>query len=88
MPVNASYLSRKDEGTRLRNDQLYHERRLGTKEWKQLVGYHRRSSVESDIGAFKHTFGDRIHAVTEEHTQCEVAVRVALQQAWKTHVVK
>ena len=86
-PVNAAYSSDKTVGTTLRNASLARMNKIGEKLWKDRTGYHRRSSVEADIGAFKQTFGERVRAVVPERQQAEVAVKVELQKAWKTMMV-
>lgn len=82
LPVNAGYQPESRPGAADRNNQVMQERHLGAAEWKDRVGYHVRSSVEADIGAFKATLGDKIRSKHIGTARAEIAARVGLRNYW------
>lgn len=52
-------------------------RRVGRRQWKRDVGYHRRSLAETAVFRLKTLFGDRVSARTFEGQMAQVALRGA-----------
>ncbi len=57
--------------------------RLGTAEWKRRVKYHQRSRVESDIGAAKLCFTDRVRSRSFEGAKAEVLAALSVLNLWR-----
>jgi hypothetical protein len=53
-------------------------RRLGRRRWKQAVGYHRRSLVETSMSRLKRAFGSRLKNKRFENQKNEVRLRCKL----------
>ena len=53
-------------------------RSRGRRTWKKTNGYHRRSLVETQIGRYKQSLGDTLHARTLSHQQTETRVGCAI----------
>jgi hypothetical protein len=53
-------------------------RRLGRRRWKQEVGYHRRSLVETSMSRLKRAFGPRLKNKRFENQQTEARLRCKL----------
>lgn len=53
-------------------------RRLGRKRWKQQIGYHRRSLVETSMSRLKQAFGDQLKNKCFENQQTEARLRCKL----------
>ena len=53
-------------------------RSRGRRTWKKTSGYHRRSLVETQIGRYKQSLGDTLHARTLSHQQTETRVGCAI----------
>jgi hypothetical protein len=62
--------------------------RLGPVVWKQRVGYHRRSLVESAFGALKGTTGHTSRATTQAGATSEILARLALFNRWTADVAR
>ncbi|QDU89633.1 hypothetical protein Pla175_30260 [Pirellulimonas nuda] len=56
-------------------------RREGLKAWKETIGYHRRSLVETAIHRLKASFGDRLKNRTIFNQKAEAALRSKLLNA-------
>jgi DDE family transposase len=66
-------------GKRLARDEaLRGIRRLGRRRWKQEVGYHRRSLVETSMSRLKRAFGSRLKNKRFENQQTEARLRCKL----------
>jgi Transposase DDE domain len=50
-------------------------RKLGRKNWKKKVGYHRRSIVETTMYRFKNTFGDKLTSRVLIQQEIEVKIK-------------
>jgi Transposase DDE domain len=61
-----------------RDEALRGIRRLGRRRWKQEVGYHRRSLVETSMSRLKRVFGDRLKNKRFENQQTEARLRCKL----------
>lgn len=61
-----------------RDEALRGIRRLGRRRWKQSVGYHRRSLVETSISRLKRAFGSRLKNKRFENQQTEARLRCKL----------
>lgn len=53
-------------------------RRLGRRRWKQVVGYHRRSLVETSMSRLKRAFGSRLKNKRFENQKTEARLRCKL----------
>lgn len=53
-------------------------RRLGRRRWKQTVGYHRRSLIETSMSRLKRAFGPRLKNKRFENQQTEARLRCKL----------
>jgi hypothetical protein len=53
-------------------------RRLGRQRWKQQIGYHRRSLVETSMSRLKRAFGNRLKNKRFENQQTEARLRCKL----------
>jgi hypothetical protein len=53
-------------------------RRLGRRRWKEHIGYHRRSLVETSISRLKRAFGSRLKNKRFENQQTEARLRCKL----------
>lgn len=74
---NAKAWKDKSEGAQVRNLAVRACKRLGSRIWKKLSGYHRRSLVETKMHCFKR-LGERVMARTFERQVTELHIRVAL----------
>jgi hypothetical protein len=61
-----------------RDEALRGIRRLGRRRWKQHIGYHRRSLIETSISRLKRTFGTRLKNKGFENQQTEARLRCKL----------
>lgn len=61
-----------------RDESLRGIRRLGRRRWKEEVGYHRRSLVESSMSRLKRAFGPRLKNKRFENQQTEARLRCKL----------
>jgi hypothetical protein len=61
-----------------RDEALRGIRRLGRRRWKQEVGYHRRSLVETSMSRLKRAFGPRLKNKRFENQQTEARLRCKL----------
>jgi Transposase DDE domain len=61
-----------------RDESLRGIRRLGRRRWKQEVGYHRRSLVETSMSRLKRAFGSRLKNKRFENQQTEARLRCKL----------
>lgn len=61
-----------------RDEALRGIRRLGRRRWKQEVGYHRRSLVETSMSRLKRAFGSRLKNKRFENQQTEARLRCKL----------
>jgi Transposase DDE domain len=61
----------------IRDENLRRIRRVGRKQWKQEVGYHRRSLAETQMFRVKMIFGDRVSARQFAGQATQVLVRCA-----------
>lgn len=69
----------------IRDENLRRIRQVGRKEWKQEVGYHRRSLAETQMMRVKTIFGDRVSARRFAGQATQVLVRCAALNAM-THL--
>jgi len=60
-----------------RDEHVRRIRRVGRKRWKEEVGYHERSLVETEIFRFKDIFGPSLSARTDATRETEVRIKVA-----------
>jgi hypothetical protein len=60
-----------------RNEAVAAIERIGLSEWKQQVGYHRRSKAETGMYRLKTIFGDRLQSRALGRQQVEVRVKAA-----------
>ena len=60
---------------RQRNASVRHVEVVGRATWKRMVGYHRRSLVETAFFRLKTVFGARLSARTRRHQQTEATIR-------------
>ncbi len=67
-----------DEYLQARNNNLRGVRKLGIKGWKQKVGYHKRSLVETAIFRLKALFADKLKSRERKRQETEVMVRYAV----------
>lgn len=58
-----------------RDEALRGIRRLGRKRWKQEIGYHRRSLVETSMSRLKRAFGNRLTNKRFDNQQTEARSR-------------
>lgn len=66
-------------GLRERDEAIRRIQELGTegrKQWKQEVGYHRRSRVESCMSRYKRILGDRLSARLEQTQFTEITIKL------------
>ena len=66
-------------GLRERDEAIRRIKELGTegrKQWKQEVGYHRRSRVESCMSRYKRILGDKLSARLEQTQFTEVTIKL------------
>lgn len=61
----------------IRDENLRRIRRVGRKQWKQEVGYHRRSLAETQVFRVKTIFGDRVSARQFAGQATQVLIRCA-----------
>jgi Transposase DDE domain len=61
-----------------RDEALRGIRRLGRKRWKQEIGYHRRSLVETSMSRLKRAFGNRLKNKSFDNQQTEARLRCKL----------
>lgn len=61
-----------------RDENLRGIRRLGRRRWKEAIGYHRRSLVETSIYRLKRSFGSRLKNKRFENQQTEARLRCKL----------
>lgn len=56
---------------------------MGRKEWKESVGYHQRSKVETFMYRFKQTFGDKLKArkIANQATEARIACKALNKMA-------
>jgi IS5 family transposase len=71
----------KHKGDRVRNEAVRRCDELTTKLWKQRVGYHRRSLVETAMFRLKR-LGDRLMARRFDTQVTEVHIRIAVLNKW------
>jgi hypothetical protein len=64
---------------------LQQKRRLGMVEWKKRSGYHTRSLVEADIGAWKTSLGDTTRARTVESARAQVLASMSVHNYWRAN---
>lgn len=67
-----------------RDENLRAIRRLGRRAWKQQVGYHRRSLVETAFWRIKRAFGDTLKNRHLDNQQTETALRCKLLNHFTT----
>lgn len=58
-----------------RNQAVERIKEVGRKEWKQEMGYHRRSLVETAMFRYKVIFGDKVSSRIEENQRTEVNIK-------------
>ena len=58
-----------------RDESIRRIRKVGKKRWKEDVGYHRRSLVETAMFRIKSAFGDKVAARTAENQRTELLLR-------------
>lgn len=58
-----------------RDENLRHVRRTGRKAWKEQVGYHVRSLIESTMFRFKTIFGDRLQSRGPDQQDAEIHLK-------------
>src|SRR5687767_13217923 len=61
-----------------RDENLRGIRRLGRRRWKQHIGYHRRSLIETSMSRLKRAFGSRLKNKCFENQQTEARLRCKL----------
>ena len=57
-----------------RNRAVKQIRRIGRKKWKQQIGYHQRSKIETAMFRYKMIIGDHLVARKNSHQETEVAI--------------
>lgn len=55
---------------------------LGWDEWKNQVGYHKRSLAETAMWRLKSAFSDKLKSKTSQNQSVEVAIRINLMNQW------
>lgn len=55
---------------------------LGWDDWKDKVGYHKRSIVETAMWRLKSAFSDKLKSKTEANLNTELAIRISLLNYW------
>ncbi len=65
-----------------RDECLRQVRRDGKKNWKEGIGYHRRSLAETAMSRLKITFGDRLKSREPPNQRAEVALRTKILNAF------
>ena len=60
-----------------RDENLRSIRKKGRKQWKESVGYHRRSLAETTVFRYKITFGDKLHSRQIENQLTEMFIKCA-----------
>lgn len=63
------------EAVARRDEAIFQVRKLGLDEWKEQMGYHRRSLVETTMFRMKTLLGNRLRTRTMENQITEIAVR-------------
>ncbi len=67
-----------------RDANLRQIRKTSRKRWKEHIGYHVRSLVETTMFRFKTIFGDRLHARHFENQRTEALIKASvLNQMWE-----
>lgn len=61
-----------------RDEALRGIRRLGRRRWKEVIGYHRRSLIETSMSRLKRAFGTRLKNKRFENQQTETRLRCKL----------
>lgn len=55
---------------------------VGRKQWKEEIGYHRRSIVETNMFREKSPFGDKLRCRTKENQIAEITIRAMILNIW------
>lgn len=58
-----------------RNEHVKRRKEIGSKPWKEEIGYHKRSLSETAMYRYKVTFGDKVEARTEKNQETEILIK-------------
>lgn len=70
------------EGWETYNEYLRGCLHLGFDEWKNQIGYHKRSIAETAMGRLKSAFSDRLKSKSNHNQTTEIAIRIRLLNLW------
>ena len=71
-----------EKGWETHNEYLRSCMHLGWDEWKNHVGYHKRSLVETTMWRLKSAFSSRLKSRCKANQQTEIAIRISLLNMW------
>lgn len=73
-----------DVGWETHNKYVRRVMKLGLEKWKDEVGYHKRSLVETTMYRLKTAFSGNLKSRKSKNRQIEIAIRISLLNRWTT----